>query len=348
LGDIHQAMSHMEEALKYFEDYNKAMKVLYESNPSNASFKSNLANSNFNLGNIHQLMGHTEESLKNFKEVIKSTKDLYELNPKDINLYATLGILYSKVASLYKSKNNKDESAKNFNLTGKIYHNCFQQTRIGKYDIWKNVCLSELDTICRNYISEADTLLQHSFSDKARVIYLKADSLYLKKNELSQNVDNIWNRGWIYERLSACAADYNEKLILLEKALELRLEVYRSYPNENTHPVVINTYGNLAWYYILSKKYSKSESATLTAIEIGQKNKIEESQYNWVYTNLAHSLLFQGKFEEAKKIYLEMKDKVYPQDTTKTFRYFFLKDFDDLKQAGITHPDVSKIRELLK
>jgi len=43
LGEIHQDMGHMEEALKYFENYNQLKKELYESNPSKNSLKRGLA-----------------------------------------------------------------------------------------------------------------------------------------------------------------------------------------------------------------------------------------------------------------------------------------------------------------
>jgi tetratricopeptide (TPR) repeat protein len=348
LGDINQAMGHMDEALKYFEEELKLSKELNEANPKNESLKYCLAASYERLGDIHHVTGHGDQALRYFEEDLKLSKELCEANPKNIDLYAGLGISHYKLASLYKSKNNKDKSSAYFYKSGKIYKDCFQKTSIGKYDIWKNDCLSELDINCRSYLSMADSLLQQFFTDKAEVYYLKADSLYIKKNEISQDLNNTWMRGLICERLSFCATKNNEKLILLEKALQFRLEVYSSYPNENTHLVMIHNYGNLAWFYLLNKEYAKSESATRSAIEIARKKNTEESQFSWVYTNLAHSLLFQGKFEESKKIYMEWKDVVYPQDTTKTFKYFFLKDLDEFKQAGITHPDVEKIRELLK
>lgn len=83
------------------------------------------------------------------------------------------------------------------------------------------------------------------------------------------------------------------------------------------------------------------------AIELAQKNNFKETSYQFIYTNLAHALLFLNKYDAAKNIYEEWKDKIFPNDTTKTFRYFFLQDFDELQKAGITHPDMNKIKELI-
>ncbi len=51
------------------------------------------------------------------------------------------------------------------------------------------------------------------------------------------------------------------------------------------------------------------------------------------------------KVEEAKVLYLRLKDKPYGDST---FSQAFLDDFAALKEAGITHPDVEKIRKLLE
>ena len=55
--------------------------------------------------------------------------------------------------------------------------------------------------------------------------------------------------------------------------------------------------------------------------------------------------LFQGKYAEAEKIYITLKDKPYNKAT---YRETFLADLNELEKAGITHPDIAKIRALLK
>ncbi|MCB9351204.1 MAG: hypothetical protein H6573_27455 [Lewinellaceae bacterium] len=56
------------------------------------------------------------------------------------------------------------------------------------------------------------------------------------------------------------------------------------------------------------------------------------------------SLLFQGKYEEAEVLYLGFKDKPYGDST---YSKAFLEDLNALEEAGITHPDVGKVRALL-
>jgi hypothetical protein len=62
--------------------------------------------------------------------------------------------------------------------------------------------------------------------------------------------------------------------------------------------------------------------------------------------NLAHAYLFNGQFENAKAIYLENKDAKLG-DSELTFSQVVLDDFKELQDAGITHPDMEKIKILL-
>ncbi len=62
------------------------------------------------------------------------------------------------------------------------------------------------------------------------------------------------------------------------------------------------------------------------------------------HINLASALLFQGKWEAAKEIYLSLKDKPF---NNSTYKSGFLEDLDAFEKAGITHTDVAKVRALL-
>jgi tetratricopeptide (TPR) repeat protein len=114
LGSIHQAMGHMEESLKYFEQRSILGKELYESNPRNESLKNGLAISYSKLGSIHQAMGHMEEALKYFEQDIELTKELYESNPRNESLKNGLAISYEKLGSIHQAMGHMEEALKYF------------------------------------------------------------------------------------------------------------------------------------------------------------------------------------------------------------------------------------------
>jgi len=65
-----------------------------------------------------------------------------------------------------------------------------------------------------------------------------------------------------------------------------------------------------------------------------------------IKVTLAHSYLFDNQFDKAKAIYLENKNARL-RDEERTFSQAVLDDFKELQEAGITHPDMEKIKALL-
>lgn len=98
-------------------------------------------------------------------------------------------------------------------------------------------------------------------------------------------------------------------------------------------------YGLQSYRHLFLKQYAESEQTAKEGIDIAPDEI-------WIKTNQGHALLFQGKFEQAKAIYLANKEVKLSDG--KTFGKAVLDDFNDLEKAGITHPDMAKIRKLLK
>ncbi|MEL7005823.1 MAG: hypothetical protein AAFN93_24305, partial [Bacteroidota bacterium] len=96
--------------------------------------------------------------------------------------------------------------------------------------------------------------------------------------------------------------------------------------------------GNLSWYYIFARNFTGAETVARRGLEI------DESQ-TWINSNLVIALVFQGRFEEAKPIYVQLKDQ--PYDENRMWTTIFLEDLFTLENAGITHPDVRLVRQLL-
>lgn len=108
-------------------------------------------------------------------------------------------------------------------------------------------------------------------------------------------------------------------------------------------------YGNLSFYYLFTKQFKKAEQFSKRGLELYPDNE-------WIISNLAPALLYQGKYEEAEKIYYKYKDRmiklysdIYPFEYhfyKRTYDEYFFEDLKDLEKEGITHPDVKKARTI--
>ena len=88
----------------------------------------------------------------------------------------------------------------------------------------------------------------------------------------------------------------------------------------------------MARYYLLTKNFTSAEEFATKANSIMETNMSKK--------NLAHALLFRDKYKLAEDIYLGLKND-------NQIRALCLSDFDEFEKAGITHPDVAKIRKML-
>jgi hypothetical protein len=99
-------------------------------------------------------------------------------------------------------------------------------------------------------------------------------------------------------------------------------------------------YLSLAWYHLFNRNPREAIAAALNALELSPRNAA------MINLNLAHDYLFDNQFDKAKAIYLGNKNTKL-RDDDRTFSQAVLDDFKELEEAGVTHPDMEKIKALL-
>jgi hypothetical protein len=89
----------------------------------------------------------------------------------------------------------------------------------------------------------------------------------------------------------------------------------------------------------------RCEEAQSLANKIGDGvKKTDRDDLIFIQQNLAHVLLFQGHYDEALAIYRKYWDKPLKGQT---FGEVTLKDFAAFDKAGLTHPDLSRMKQAL-
>ena len=98
--------------------------------------------------------------------------------------------------------------------------------------------------------------------------------------------------------------------------------------------------GGLSWRALFAKKFKETEKAGRGGLEL-------DASQVYIKTNIGHALLFQGRYDEALKVYQDYANDP-PQYDYKTNLDVLLKDFDDLEAGGITHKDIEKVKKALQ
>ena len=102
----------------------------------------------------------------------------------------------------------------------------------------------------------------------------------------------------------------------------------------------MNELNELSIQEVLKKDYAK-------AVEIMYEIAKMDTTKIWPYTNIAHFLTLDGKFDEAEKIYRKYKGtKIY--NGCFYFEDTILDDFDDLKTMNLYLPEFDKIKKFYK
>ena len=123
-----------------------------------------------------------------------------------------------------------------------------------------------------------------------------------------------------------------------EAMLKSALDVYERLAMANPdayEPALAMTQNNLACLYNVTQRFAESESMCISALKINPNIHL-------AYTKLAAALLFQGKVEEAEKIYRQYKAEL---------KDGFLMDFAKFERVGVIpeerKADVERIKAML-
>ena len=140
-----------------------------------------------------------------------------------------------------------------------------------------------------------------------------------------------------------------EGLKLKRESVELLRDVVSYQPDDQSRYRLASALGGLAFNLVLNSQFAEAqtrcEEAQRLANEIGDGvEKTDRDNLIFIQQNLAHALLFQGHYDEALAIYRQNWDKPL---NGKTFGEITLEDFAAFDKAGLTHPDLSRMKRAL-
>jgi tetratricopeptide (TPR) repeat protein len=131
--------------------------------------------------------------------------------------------------------------------------------------------------------------------------------------------------------------------------VELLRNVVSYQPDDLSRYGLASALGGLAFNLVLDSQFAEAqtrcEEAQRLANEIGDGvQRSRRDDLIFIQGNLAHALLFQGHYDEALAIYRQYWDKPLHG---KTFGEITLEDFAAFDKAGLTHPDLSRMKQAL-
>ncbi len=307
----------------YMESVN-ILRTLASVNP--LVYKSDLAFSLNNLSVLQKKLRNYDLALQNSMEAVDIMLEMEKIFP---DVYKpTAGIFLDILAELYFEMNEFQKSEECFIQSIKK----FSELGIEKLQYYKDNLYNAHNWLIVLYkkTGQFDKTMAHMkvgidfYRDLAREN--PQDYLFYVAKLLSE-------LSWI---------QYKSDVLQAISTMNLAMEAYHLCRDSGfTYPIssLAICYGRMARYQILNKRFDEAEKYALMSLET------EPLEMN--YKNLAHSLLYNGKYREAEEIYIRMKDKKCDCNPPEPYKKWFLRDLDEFEKAGIKHPDVKKIRKQL-
>ena len=287
------------------------------------AYEPGLAGTQNNLGVLYNNTQRYKESEKMYLSALKIYQRLTAANPQvyEPDLAETqndLGILYSDTRRYEES----------------------EEMYLSAMEIRRRLAAAN-PQVYEPYLVMTQYNLGCLYSDTQR--YEDSEKMYLSAMEIRRRLavanpqvyepdlaDTQYNLGCLYyniQRYEDSEEMYLSALEVYQRLTAVNPQVYE--------PYLVRACNNLSFVFLAQ---GNSEEAERYARE-GSKY---DFTHHTIYTNLAASLLLQGRYAEAEEIYLRYKEELKED---------FLSDFEDFYQRGIIPPeredDVERIKKLL-
>lgn len=118
--------------------------------------------------------------------------------------------------------------------------------------------------------------------------------------------------------------------LALQRALVARTEADEMAGAGKPGPKTADALGNLAWYALIARDFAEALAAS-------ERARALAADQVWIESNRAHALLFLGRLQEARQIYLAHKGARLTEQSGKTWEDMIANDFEELRKRGLAH-----------
>ena len=321
LGNLYRDTQRYKESEEMYLSVLTVYQRLTIANPQ--VYEPDLARAQNNLGNLYRDTQRYKESEEMYLSAVEIYRRLAAANPQvyEPDLAETqndLGILYSDTRRYEES----------------------EEMYLSAMEIRRRLAVAN-PQVYEPGLARTQYNLGCLYSDTRR--YEESEKMYLSAMEIRRRLavanpqvyepdlaDTQYNLGCLYyniQRYEESGEMYLSALKVYQRLTVADPQVYE--------PYLVRACNNLSFLFLAQGNFEEAE-------RYAREGAKYDSTHHTIYTNLAASLLFQGRYAEAEEIYLRYKEELKED---------FLSDFEDFYQRGIIPPeredDVERIKKLL-
>ena len=294
-----------------------------------------------------------------------------------------LSVSYNKVGKVLVVQGKLDEAPQSYRQSLTIRERLavadrsntqWQRDLSGSYDNVGNVLVEQgkLDEALQNYrqslIRERLAAADRGNAEWQRdlsISYNKVGNVLVEQGKLDEALQSDRQSLAIVERLTAAdpsntqwqrdlAVSYSRvgEALVAQGKLDAALESYRqslairerlaaadrsNAQWRNDLDYVVDRIGALAYRLVLAGEFATALEAADQAVSLAPDKIL-------LYTNRANALMFLGRNDEARTLYLKYRGEKNVQDD-KSWKTIILEDFDDLRKNGLKNPLMDEVEK---
>ena len=319
LGILYSATRRFADSEQMHKSALEIRKCLAKSNP--LAYEPILSDSYNNLGILYRATHRFADSEAMHKSALEIRKRLADTNPHAYN--PDLAGSYHNLANLYSVTQRFTESEQMYNSALEIYKRLMGEN---------SFIYGQKQADCLFWFAHLQ--LKQGKTTEAISPLEQALEFYKKEAEQGKSIDYYTKiMSWLHQ-LYGQEKKYSQAYQCFKQNIPLLKTLYQL-KNSDYIELLKGILVSQSFFSIFEKQYIEAENYSKEALEV-------DSTKHVAYSNLAAALLFQGKYQEAEKIYRQYKSEL---------KEGFLSDFEEFSKAGVIpknrEEDVERIKQLL-
>jgi tetratricopeptide (TPR) repeat protein len=337
VGNVQEAQDDLAGALKSFRNRLAVMDRLAKSDPGNTEWQRDLSVSYGRIGEIQVARGELAGALESYRTGFAIFDRLAKSDPGNSSWQRDLSVWYNKIGDAQNQQGDLAGALTSYRDSLAI------SERLAKSDPSNTDWQLDLSV---SYDRIGDVLTAQG--DLAGSLRSYRDGLTIRERLAKSDPSNVgWQRGLSvsYAKIGDVLAAQGD-LVGAMKFYGDRLAITRrlvlldptSKQFQRDLNFVIDRIGGMAFKLVLARNFVAALQAADQAIAL----KPDEI---WLYTNRAHALMFAGRTDQARSIYLKYRGTKDVGDG-KSWETAILEDFAEFRKAGLTNPLMDEIEKL--
>lgn len=355
IGDVLQAQGNLEQALTSYRDSLAILERLVRTQttplqfrpgrglvitqPTHMQWERDLSVVHSRIGDVLEAQGNLKEALTSYRDGLNARQHLVEYDPDNTQWKRDLSVSFEKIGDVLTAQGRFDEALSSYRDSLAIRARLAQDDRQNTQ--WQRDLSVSHDNIGRVLMDQRDL-------EGALKSYRQSADILDRLIEVDpSNAQWQSELAWSYLKVGGvfeAQRNLGEALKWYRSSLTIWESLSAADPTKTRWQHDLQSWaekvGGLAYELVLARDYSTGLACVDQAISTAPEKKI------WLYANRAHALMFLGRVEEARGLYLRYRGEKNAADG-KSWESVVLDDFAELRKSGLTHPLMDEIEKLL-